>query len=148
MKLNGLYVLPFYLQVQYCLILPPSSVSINSHELSGPSPFLVNPDILMQYHVNGSTSRRTTKNKFSDITVAKRCHWSVSASRSSFKLPIALIVLAVRRYPRIIPFCFCSGIAFHLTMIANWSVFSVLIFCGGRSGTVGIKDILSIVELQ
>ena len=148
MKLNGPCVLPFYLHVHPCLILPPSSVSINSHELSGPSPFLVNPDILMQYHVNGSTSRRTTKNKFSCLTVAKRCHRSVSVSRGSFKLPIALIVLDVRRYPRIIPFCFCSGIGFHLTVIANWSVFSALIFCGGRSGTVGIKDILSIVELQ
>ena len=127
--------------VHHCLTLPPSSVSINSHEVSGPSPFLVNPNILMQYHVNGVASRRTTEYTSSSTTVVKRCHWSVSESRGSFKWPIALIVLNVSLYPRIMPFCCWSGIGFHLTAIAKWFVFSTLIFCGGMSGAEGIKYI-------
>ena len=51
------------------LILPPCSVSSKIQELSVPSPFLVNPNILMQYQVKGTTLCNTVTYVFASITV-------------------------------------------------------------------------------
>ena len=127
----------------WCLIyyLPPSCVSMKTQELSAPSPFLVKANILRQYHVNSFTSRKTTWYTSAFITVSKRGHWWVSWSSDLFNWSVALLILNVSLYPRIIPFRSWSGIGFHLTVIDDWPVLTAVIFCGGRSGADDIKGI-------
>lgn len=115
--------------------LPLSFVRKKTQELSLPSPFRVNPNILMQYQANGFTLLLNTVTYVSpSIMVSNRGHNFASSSTGFFICKVALIFMCVSLNPRMMPLRSCSGIDFHLTRIEFLSVFTAVISCGGESG--------------